>query len=302
MFNNFALKTKTTLIILVLIASSLSQKLDYVTQNWHGTCKTHTQGSPINIVTKNVVDLSNPDVDSDQSFKILYISYKHKLQSPSLTVKNQSLFNFSYTKVVNNFIIVEKNGKKYRYTLTNVQYHCPNEHKIDGADVKCEIQLVHHKENTLPDSDSLRTLLIVSILFNSAEVSEIDQLKFDGSDIDLAGILFNNKVTETTRNDVTNYYYYEGSLTTPPCTENVTWLVRKEIIKVPQTQLTKLETQINLIYNKSEGNNRDSQSLNARKVYEVSFNVTADNSMYTETSFLRTGLVSLILIVLAIMF
>lgn len=37
--------------------------------------------------------------------------------------------------------------------------------------------------------------------------------------------------------DTFHYYTYEGSLTTPPCTENVKWFVLHDTVKLSKTQV-----------------------------------------------------------------
>ena len=38
--------------------------------------------------------------------------------------------------------------------------------------------------------------------------------------------------------DMSKYYRYEGSLTTPPCTENVIWTVMDETLTIGQSQVS----------------------------------------------------------------
>jgi carbonic anhydrase len=55
----------------------------------------------------------------------------------------------------------------------------------------------------------------------------------------------------------TKSYRYEGSLTTPPCSEGVKWIVMKSPIQLSAQQIKKFTSLI-------KGNNRPVQSLNHR--------------------------------------
>ena len=38
--------------------------------------------------------------------------------------------------------------------------------------------------------------------------------------------------------DLSEFYNYDGSFTTPPCTEGINWFVVKDVQKISQAQLT----------------------------------------------------------------
>jgi carbonic anhydrase len=56
-----------------------------------------------------------------------------------------------------------------------------------------------------------------------------------------------------------NYYRYTGSFTTPPCTENVLWMILKSPVELSAAQI---KTFRNVI----DDNNRPVQPLNGRRV------------------------------------
>lgn len=58
------------------------------------------------------------------------------------------------------------------------------------------------------------------------------------------------------------YFYYPGSLTTPPCSEGVRWLVMKKPITMSDEQIAALRKSIGF------GNNRPVQALNGRIIFE----------------------------------
>ena len=58
---------------------------------------------------------------------------------------------------------------------------------------------------------------------------------------------------------VKNFYHYNGSFTTPPCTEIVEWIILKDYKEASKEQLDKLH---HLLHD----NYRPVQDLNGRKV------------------------------------
>lgn len=60
--------------------------------------------------------------------------------------------------------------------------------------------------------------------------------------------------------DLSGYYYYEGSLTTPPCSERVYWTVLDQRVEISEQQLNQF------LSNSVKSNVRAPQSLNGRLV------------------------------------
>eukprot|EP00091_Calanus_sinicus_P024850 TRINITY_DN9149_c0_g1_i1.p1 TRINITY_DN9149_c0_g1~~TRINITY_DN9149_c0_g1_i1.p1 ORF type:complete len:150 (-),score=22.66 TRINITY_DN9149_c0_g1_i1:36-485(-) len=67
------------------------------------------------------------------------------------------------------------------------------------------------------------------------------------------------------------YFYYNGSFTTPPCTEEVFWIIFNETETISQDQIDTFRKLKNFEANPLAGNYRPTQPLNGRKVFGSSY-------------------------------
>jgi carbonic anhydrase len=67
---------------------------------------------------------------------------------------------------------------------------------------------------------------------------------------------------------ITRYYSYSGSLTTPPCSEPVRWIVLKDPVNVSDFSVGELHHLVSLFpdYGGYPNNNRPVQPLNGREI------------------------------------
>ena len=66
--------------------------------------------------------------------------------------------------------------------------------------------------------------------------------------------------------DASKFYSYDGSLTTPPCTEGLRWSVLKQVMNISKSQLRIFTQHLadNEYFAGGNGNNRALQPINAR--------------------------------------
>ncbi len=141
------------------------------------------------------------------------------------------------------------------YDLIQIHFHTPSEHTVNGIRYPIETHLVHQS-----DEGDYTVLAVFGIEGNeSATVEQLESFLplADGEEkvidrsLDLTSIFPESK----------DYYFYRGSLTTPPCTENVNWIIFKEPI------VLSLEEVIRMRENMPLRNFRNEQPLNDRTVY-----------------------------------
>lgn len=118
------------------------------------------------------------------------------------------------------------------YALSHIQFHRPAEERVNGRTYEMSAHLLHQ------DLDGNLAVLAV-LMERGAEHPSIQTLwnhmpLETGMALSPPNVTFDpNKLLPAKR----EYYTYMGSLTTPPCTENVLWMVLKEPIPVSPEQI-----------------------------------------------------------------
>ena len=140
-----------------------------------------------------------------------------------------------------------------RYELLGVHYHSPGEHLLDGESFAAELHLVHQ--------DAGGNLAVVGLLFRLGNPSPLveDLLGLapaTGVEADIGG---GPNAAEYVPSH-SGYYGYRGSLTTPPCSEGVRWIVMQGIGTVSPDQVDILQS---LTYGP---NNRPPQPIGDRQI------------------------------------
>ena len=141
------------------------------------------------------------------------------------------------------------------YALQQFHFHMPSEEMIDGKPFAMVAHLVHKSEDG--------RLAVVAVLFqegaaNPALATVLAHLPGAagkeeapaGVDVDVTRLLPANA----------SYITYQGSLTTPPCTEGVTWYVLR-------TPATASKEQIALFARRYPHNARPVQPLDGREIH-----------------------------------
>jgi carbonic anhydrase len=123
-------------------------------------------------------------------------------------------------------------GKKYQ--LKQFHFHRPSEERIHGRQYAMTVHLVHADEQgklavvavLLQRGDDNQ---LVHVIWDDMPTEKDKEEHFDNVKIDADGLLPADH----------GYYTFTGSLTTPPCSEEVTWYVLKHPVTVSPAEIEK---------------------------------------------------------------
>jgi len=132
------------------------------------------------------------------------------------------------------------------YEFKQLHFHTPSEHLIDGITYPMEMHIV----NTLTGQNKgdIPEYFVMAFHFKMGKenkfISEfINLIPKDANqtqDIVPGIIKLKDLFDQNPREEITSYYHYKGSLTTPPFTESVHWYVLKKIFDASPEQIRQI--------------------------------------------------------------
>ncbi|MDY5184612.1 carbonic anhydrase family protein [Helicobacter trogontum] len=192
-------------------------------------CTEGNQQSPINIVTKNV------------NKGATHFELKYSVAKGVNLILSHNTFKMMYPQ--GNFL--EMNGN--RYQLKEIYFKTPGENAIDSLRGMLEAQLLHE--------DSKGNKVILAVFFVEGRSNPIIDMLVKNlpTQPDKANFIANVDVHQLLPSDLASYQF-DGSLTMPPCSQGVRWIVLKQTMTITQSQVDSM---------------RDITGVNSRPTQEI---------------------------------
>jgi len=142
------------------------------------------------------------------------------------------------------------------FELKQFHFHSPSENHIEGKAFPLEMHFVH--------IDTKGDIAVVSVMFEEgaenpdlAKIWKVMPKVAGGKSVLKVGDIASNLIPEKQ-----HYYRFNGSLTTPPCTEGVRWVVLEKTLSISKAQIEAFQKVMH------HANNRPIQPLDARIIIE----------------------------------
>ncbi len=140
------------------------------------------------------------------------------------------------------------------YKLQQFHFHSPSEHTLENKSFDMELHLVHKSNEG--------TIAVIGVMLKEGEKNEAFSPVWQNLPMN-AGEIRNIPDESINVDDMLPVprfsYRYDGSLTTPPCSEGVKWIVLTTPIEMSETQIKAFRS---IIHN----NNRPIQPINGRRL------------------------------------
>ena len=219
---------------------------------WCGKCNSGSRQAPINIPS-NTPESSLPAIE--------FVGYREPT--------NLIIYNNPYNLKVENknpLNMIRIAGVEFK--LGEFHFHRPSEEAIDNHRFPMVAHLVYKKDGC--EAGDAGCVAVITILIEQGtpaqKTSDLLKILFQhfpppigeqkGVQIMLDGLLPPKPENKSSY----RYYRYDGSLTTPPCTENLTFYLLKPPLKFSAEQIAEFERHY------PSPNARDIQPLNGRKI------------------------------------
>lgn len=209
-------------------------------EHWAELC---TDYSPCGGQAQSPIDILNATIDS--SLLPLQMNYQN---SQTNIYNNGHTLQYNYT--VGSFITLDSQV----YDLVEFHFHTGSEHSIDGYRYPAELHLVHKNATT-------GALVEVGVMIKEGDENPLLNQLLEKLPKE-KGLYYRSSETFNVMDlmpDTQSYYTYSGSLSTPPCSEIVTWFVMSKPITASYMQINKMTK---LLYNTA----RPVQPLNGRTI------------------------------------
>jgi len=165
-----------------------------------------------------------------------------------------------------------------RFNLLQVHFHSPSEETFDGIAPDLDAHLVHQNPET-------EQLLVIGVTFNEGEESnelldiaiENDPTADSDTKVQVTGVPLAAFVPNA------EMYTFDGSLTTPPCSEGVKWFVSQQIMSATKSEIEGLRA-VAENQGLENGNARPTQPLNGRPVRTIMAQMSAPSTTSTQAS------------------
>jgi len=182
--------------------------------------------------------------------------------------------------------LTDGSGAQYTFNPVQFHFHAPSEHSVDGQLHDAEVHFVH----TQTDSGALFAVIgmifsqsvggtedneFLTSLFNAIDTRTGEDAS--GADVEPSEVAVLDFLGSQ---DLEDFWSYDGSFTTPPCTEGVKWSVMKKIQPISDAQLARFTQYLadDASFANGNGNNRVVQPLNDRTLWEKSVASSNDDT------------------------
>ncbi len=198
-------------------------------------CSEGKQQSPIDVVSTKDIELAPLNINYGQGSKSI-INNGHTVQ---VNIKGGDTLTI--------------NGEAYE--LKQFHFHTPSENHVNGQEFPLEAHFVHATKDG--------KLAVIAVMFQEGtENPTLNKIvkSFPLEKNQEAKLEFTKEYLDVVMPPKRDYYHFMGSLTTPPCSEQVNWFVLKQPQTASAAQIAAMHKEIGM------NNNRPVQASNGRTI------------------------------------